>query len=107
MADPAPVDGALPPALERALARISLAAHLSPALAERLRDLALGLSNAQIAARHDVSVNTVKTEVTHVLAALGVDSRTAISSAVEAAARRALAGASEEALVHFLRLRFE
>lgn len=97
----------LPSALQMALSQVSKDADLTPTLAVRFAEIAAGMSNAQIAERHGLTVNTVKTEVSHVLAAVGVMSRTAIRSAFEAAAGRADAGASETELVQFLKIRFE
>ena len=62
-------------------------AGLTPREAQVLTQLAEGMSNAEIAARHRVSTRTVEHQVSSVLSKLGVDSRTA---AVAEAHRRGL-----------------
>ena len=62
-------------------------AGLTPREAQVLARLVEGLSNAEIAARHRVSIRTVEHQVSAVLAKLGVDSRAA---AIAEAHRRGL-----------------
>ncbi|MBW6454539.1 MAG: LuxR C-terminal-related transcriptional regulator [Trueperaceae bacterium] len=62
-------------------------AGLTPREAQVLAGLAAGLSNAQIAARHGVSLRTVEHQVSSVLAKLGVATR---GAAIAAAHRRGL-----------------
>lgn len=50
--------------------------HLSPKQVAVWRDLASGLSNQEIAARHGVSINTVKTHVRELFERIGVRNRT-------------------------------
>ncbi|WP_460367934.1 response regulator transcription factor, partial [Actinocorallia lasiicapitis] len=54
----------------------SLPAPLTPREAAVLRALAAGLSNAEIAAAHHLSVETVKTHVKSILTKLDVRDRT-------------------------------
>ena len=80
---------------------------LSPALQQRLLDISEGLTNKQIAQRHEISVNTVKTQVTDLLGSFALRSRQEIRGAAEAATRAAAAGASVSQLETFLALRFQ
>jgi DNA-binding CsgD family transcriptional regulator len=52
---------------------------LSPAERETLRYLRSGLSNAEIASRRGVSVNTVRTQVSSMLEKLGLSGRKALA----------------------------
>jgi DNA-binding NarL/FixJ family response regulator len=73
----------------------------------RLIEIAECSTYEDIARKHGISVNTVKTEVGLVLRALGVRCRHQIEEAVRAAQSRAEAGATVEQICRFLRLRFE
>jgi len=55
--------------------------HLTPTLARIFVEVGSGLTNRQIADRNDVTINTVKTEVSHLLAALSIESRAEIRAA--------------------------
>lgn len=58
-----------------AIAGAATAGDLTPRETDVLRHLALGRSNRDIAVALDISEETVKTHVAHVLAKLGVDNR--------------------------------
>jgi len=80
---------------------------LTRTLEKRLVEIAQGLTNSQIAQRHGISNNTVKTQVRQLLRQLALGSRREIENAARAAAQRADNGASQQAIGAFLRLRFE
>jgi DNA-binding NarL/FixJ family response regulator len=63
------------PSVARQLARVSGAGELTSREVEVLRQVALGLSNREIAATLGVSEETIKTHVTHLLTKLEVDNR--------------------------------
>lgn len=63
------------PSVGRQLARIDGSNDLTPREVDVLRQVALGLSNREVAAALGVSEETIKTHVTHLLAKLGVDNR--------------------------------
>ena len=93
--------------VQEALRRIARGAGLTPCLETRLTEIAAGLAYREIARRHGISVNTVKTEVRALLHMLGVDCCREIVAALTAAERRAEDGATAEELYRFLLLRFE
>ena len=93
--------------VQEALGRIARDAGLTPALETRLLEIAEGLTYDQIARRHGISVNTVKTEVRVLLQALGAHCRHEIEDAVSAARARAEDGTTAEELYRFLLLRLE
>lgn len=90
-----------------ALKRIGKDAGLTPVLQARLMELAGGLRYEEIALRHHISMNTVKTEARSLYRAIGVRCRHEIEGAIEAALWRQNAGATTDDLYEFLRLRFE
>jgi two-component system, NarL family, response regulator LiaR len=63
------------PSVARQLARVNGAGGLTSREVEVLRQVALGLSNKEIAAALGVSEETIKTHVTHLLTKLEVDNR--------------------------------
>jgi DNA-binding NarL/FixJ family response regulator len=65
----------LDPSVAQLLAAAPSSDDLTPREADVLRQLALGLSNREIAAALDIGDETVKTHVGNVLAKLGVESR--------------------------------
>ena len=89
------------------LLRLSDEVRLTTALRSRLIDIACHRSYKEIAVRHDITVNTVKTQVRDLLRALGLDCRHEIEHAIRSAERRLQNGASEELILTFLRLRWE
>ncbi len=91
----------------QALLRVAHEERLTPALRARLFDIAHGFSYGDIALHNDISVNTVKTEVRHLLRSLGVRCRHEIEHAVEAAEVRTAEGALEDHIHLFLRMRWE
>jgi DNA-binding NarL/FixJ family response regulator len=93
--------------VQEALRRIARGAGLTPCLETRLLEVADGLTYDQIARRHGISVNTVKTEVRALLQALGMHCHHEIEDAVTAARARADDGATADELYRFLLLRFE
>jgi len=95
------------PTVERALLTFASDLRLTPALTQRLLEVARGLSQRQISGLHGVSHNTVKTQVNAVLASLGASCCHEVRDAARAACTRAQAGATEEEILAFLRLRFE
>jgi len=94
-------------AVRQALQRIAHDACLTPCLEARLLEIAAGLTYREIARRHGVSANTVKSEVRGVLQALGAHCRHEIEDAVSAARLRAEERATAEELYPFLLLRLE
>jgi|SRR5450759_1083470 DNA-binding NarL/FixJ family response regulator len=99
--------GSLPSAAFDALGVLPQDVGLTSTLGERLSEIASGLPYEEIASNHQISVNTVKTEAQHLLRALGVSCRHEIEDAFEAAMARAERGASREAILEFLKIRFE
>jgi DNA-binding CsgD family transcriptional regulator len=95
------------PRVQQTLRNIGRGAGLTPVSEIRLLEIAEGLTYEQIARKHALSVNTVKTEVGLVLRSLRVRCRHQIEEAVRAAQLRVEAGATAEELDRFLRLRFE
>lgn len=93
--------------LEWATQRLVEEMGLTRTIGIRLREVAAGMSNAEIAEANGISINTVKTEVSVLLAEVGVESRTAIRSAFVAAAARLANGSTRSQALRFLRLRFE
>jgi DNA-binding NarL/FixJ family response regulator len=93
--------------VQESLGRIARDAGLAQCLETRLLEIAEGLTYAQIAHRHSISVNTVKTEVRALLRALGAHCRHEIEDAVAAARSRAEDGATPDELYRFLLVRFE
>ncbi len=93
--------------VQRALSCVAHDAQLTPVLELRFMELALGLTYEDIAQEHEISINTVKTEVRILLQSLGARCRHEIESAANAAQLRGEAGATTEEIYHFLRLRFE
>ena len=93
--------------VQLALGRIARDRSLTPVLENLLFEIADAAIYAEIAEARNVSINTIKTESRILLAALGLRSRREIESAAEAARLRADAGADEDDLYKFLRLRFE
>lgn len=93
--------------VRRALARISDERCLTAALRSRLLDVATGLTYAGISRKHGITVNTVKTEIRQLLRQLGLYCRHEIDHAVDAAELRTEAGATEEHIRTFLRIRWE
>jgi LuxR family transcriptional regulator, maltose regulon positive regulatory protein len=55
---------------------LKLRYDLSPSEAEILEMICAGMANHEIADRRNVSVNTVKTHISHLYTKLGVNSRT-------------------------------
>jgi DNA-binding NarL/FixJ family response regulator len=94
-------------AVQQAFQRIARHAGLTPCLEARLIEIAAGLTRGEIARRHGISVNTVKTEVRALLRAVGAHCRHEIEDAVTAARARAEDGATAEELYRFLLLRLE
>lgn len=97
----------LPFAVEHALRRISRGARLTPTLETRLFDIAQGLKNKEIAERHVISTNTVKTQIRCLLHHLGLTCRHEIQDAVLAASLREESGTTADETYEFLLLRFE
>lgn len=95
------------PLVQESLGRIARGARLTPTLETRLLEIAEGLTYDQIARRHGISVNTVKTEVRALLQALGAHCRHEIEDAATAAQARADDGATADDLYRFLLLRLE
>ncbi len=94
--------------VRHALGFLAHDASLTPVLQERLLEISGGLSYHQISARHNISVNTVKTEVRNLLQRLGgLSCRHEIEDAVNAAFLRAETGATPEEIRAFLLVRFE
>lgn len=89
------------------LVRLSNEAGLTPALERCLIDLGLGLSNQDIASKHGITVNTVKTEVKTLYRELDLDCRHEISRAVRRAQLRLQGGARVEHVEAILRVGFE
>lgn len=81
--------------------------RLTRLLETRLIEIASGLSYDAIAARHQISTNTVKTEARAVYRAIGVRCRHEVESAFDAAIWRSESGATAREVYTFLRLRFE
>ena len=94
-------------AVQQTLQRIARHAGLTPCLEARLLEITAGLTYREIARRHGISVNTVKTEVRALLQALGARCHHEIEDAVTAARARAEDGATAEELYRFLLLRLE
>jgi DNA-binding NarL/FixJ family response regulator len=95
------------PSVQESLRRVAREARLTPVLETRLLEIAEGLTYDQIARWHGISLNTVKTEVSALLRALGARCCHEIQDAVTAARARADDGASADELYRFLLLRFE
>src|SRR5450759_1622748 len=93
--------------VDRALTTLAMRSGLSPALTVRLREVAAGLTNSEVAAAHGISINTVKTQVAQLLGALHVSCRHEIQDAVAAACHRAKRGATTPEILAFLILRLE
>ena len=93
--------------VEEAFLRIAAERNLSPALEERLLDLASDLSYPRIAAKSHISVHTVKTQAKLIFKALRVAGRRPIVLAASAAQRRSDSGSSSDDIADFLRIRFE
>ncbi len=93
--------------VQRALRQIAHDAGLPPVLTKRLLEIAEGLTYQEIARRHDISINTVKTESRILLESLGLHGRCEIEDAARAAGLRAESGADLRGVHAFLRLRFE
>ena len=72
----------------RMVAKLGGEAGLTPALERRFQELALGLSNQEIAVEHGITVNTVKTQVRTLLRILDLDCRHEIVHAVRGAQAR-------------------
>jgi DNA-binding CsgD family transcriptional regulator len=94
-------------AVRQALERVASEAGLTACVHARLLEIAAGLTYREIARRHGISVNTVKSEVRTLLAALRAHCRHEIEDAATAARVRAEGGASAEELYRFLLLRLE
>ncbi len=77
--------------------------RLTPVQRERLIEMACGLSNAEMAARHDISLNTVKTEVAAVLGSLGLKCRHQLEMLAEQLAYQLAAGDGSRAVAAGLR----
>jgi len=90
-----------------ALKRVAQDAGLTTVLEARLMEIAAGLTYGEIARRHGISINTVKTQARILLESLGACCRHEVGGAVKAAQQRAEAGATPEDLYRFLRLRLE
>jgi DNA-binding CsgD family transcriptional regulator len=95
------------PNVERVLSDLADASFLTPVLKVRLIEVAQGLSYKEIADRHRISLNTVKTEVSAVLSRIGVTCRHEIQDTAAAAAHRFEAGATHDEVITFVRLRLE
>lgn len=95
------------PVVERALLRLAADLRLTSALTQRLVEVASGLSRRQISELHGTSANTVKAQVSALLGSLGVTCCHEVRDAARAACARAQAGAGEDEVLAFLRLRFE
>ncbi len=95
------------PLVERVLLALADDAGMTLTLETRLLEVARGLSYRQIADLHDISLNTVKTQVNSVLGSMGVSCCHEIRDASTAAGSRAQAGDSRDEVARFLRLRFE
>lgn len=94
--------GALEQVLGAAALRVPLPSGVSPPGTGELspkqeavwRDLASGLSNQEIATRHGISVNTVKTHVRELFERIGVRNRTEAARLYAARGLRSAAGAA-------------
>lgn len=94
-------------AVYHALGRVAEDARLTRVLELRLFEIAEGLRYEEIAGRHGLSMNTIKTQARSLYRAMGVRCRHEVESAIDAALWRSKAGATVEDLYTFLRLRFE
>ncbi len=90
-----------------ALRRVAEDARLTRVLELRLFEIAEGLRYEEIAGKHGLSMNTIKTQARGLYRAIGVRCRHEVESAIDAAIWRSEAGATVEELYRFLRLRFE
>lgn len=95
------------PGVESALLAIARRSGMTDCLQQRLIELAAGLTYKEIADAHSIAVSTVKSEVSMLLAVLGVRCRHQIEAAVRAAENRERMGATLEQLVEFIYLRLE
>jgi DNA-binding CsgD family transcriptional regulator len=93
--------------VEDALLAVASDGGMTPVHTTRLLEAARGLSYRQIADLHGVSLNTVKTEMKSVLGSLRASCCHEIRDASMAAKARVRAGASEDEITEFIRLRFE
>jgi DNA-binding NarL/FixJ family response regulator len=93
--------------VERVLLSLAAAAAMTPTLTERLVEVANRLSYREIAALHGISMNTVKTEINAILGSLGASCCHEIRDASVAASARVDAGANEDEIRTFLKLRLE
>ena len=72
--------------------------RLTPTLQERLLEIASGANNAEIATKHGISLNTVKTEVAGVLLMLHCRCRHQLELAARVAGSELGAGGDREAI---------
>ncbi len=86
------------------LVNLSDEAGLTIALRRCLIDLGLGLSNQDIATKHEITVNTVKTETKALYRTLDLDCRHEVSRAVRRARLRLQRGMRPEDVEAILRL---
>lgn len=93
--------------VEQALLRVADEARLTRILRQRLIDIAQGATYSDIAVSYEISINTVKTEIRHLLRRLGVLCRHEIDHAVQSAEARTTHGASAHHIHLFLRMRWE
>ena len=87
--------------------RVAEDARLTRVLELRLFEIAEGLRYKEIAGKHGLSMNTIKTEARSLYRAIGVRCRHEVEGAINAAIWRSEAGAAGEELYGVLRLRFE
>ncbi|MCH8815082.1 MAG: hypothetical protein IH957_08325 [Chloroflexi bacterium] len=92
--------------VEQALLRVADEARLTRVLRQRLIDIARGATYRDIAVSYEISINTVKTEIRHLLRRLGILCRHEIDHAVQSAEARTTDGASAEHIHLFLRRRW-
>ncbi len=94
----------LPYALEEALLTVATRRdhRLTPALTERLLEIAQGLSNREIAERHKLTLPTVKTEASAVLQTLGLRSREVLVQLAKVMDHKYQDGADRQALHDWL-----
>lgn len=91
----------------QALRQVAEDARLTRVLQLRLFEIAAGLRHEDIAGKHGLSMNTVKTEARSLYRAIGVRCRHEIESALNAAIWRSEGGANSEEIHEFLCLRLE
>lgn len=89
------------------LAKLGRRSGLTPALQQRLIELGMGLSNREVAMKHGITVNTVKTQVRILLRMLDLDCRHEIAHAVRGALARLQDGVPVEQVEAILRLNLE